>query len=259
MRIGTGIGISFSKVSGDSNTPRVAAFLTATGITDSTIINALNTMDAALVTAGLLPSGTGAGLIKALYPNVGGTATTHKFNFVNPADTDAAFRVVFNGGWTHNSSGATSNGTNAYADTFINPTTHYSGNTITWGTYRVQTGANVQVGTADLSTYERSAANTLTVFSGGATVSQAMSSNGMNQMSRIDNSNVKINNNGTKTTKASAFTSKPNSKFNYGGTAAGFYSAGTWKLVYFADLLSDVQQDSISTINSAFQTTLGRL
>jgi hypothetical protein len=250
---------SFIGSSGAANTPRTQAFLDATGITDQTIIDALNAMDDSLISAGFLPSGTGAGTLKALYPNVGGTATTHKFNFVNPADTDAAFRVVFNGGWTHNSNGATSNGTNAYADTFINPTTHYSGNTITWGTYRVQTSANVQVGASDLSTYERVAANTLAIYTGGATVSQTMSANGMCQMSRIDNSNVKVNNNGTKTTLASAFTAKPNARFNYGGVAAGFYSAGTWKLVYFSELLSDAQQDSMSTINSTFQTTLGRL
>ena len=50
---------------------------------------------------------------------VGGTATTHKFNLKNPADTNAAFRLNFAGGWTHSANGALPNGTNAFADTFI--------------------------------------------------------------------------------------------------------------------------------------------
>jgi len=44
-----------------------------------------------------------------------------KFNLVNPFDSDADFRLVFNGGWTHSSNGATPNGTNGYADTKLNP------------------------------------------------------------------------------------------------------------------------------------------
>ena len=105
------------------NTARTQAFLTATGITDATIISALNAMDTSLISAGLLPSGTGAGKIKALYPIVGGTAATHKFNFVNPLDTDAAFRLVFFGGWVHSASGMKPNGTNAYANTFLSQNT----------------------------------------------------------------------------------------------------------------------------------------
>ena len=32
--------------------------------------------------------------MKAIYPFVGGTATTHKFNLKDPADINAAFRLV---------------------------------------------------------------------------------------------------------------------------------------------------------------------
>ena len=49
-----------------------------------------------------------------------------KYNLVNPVDSDAAFRLVFNGGWTHSSTGATPNGTNGYADTKFNPNTQLS-------------------------------------------------------------------------------------------------------------------------------------
>ena len=48
-------------------------------------------------------------------------AAQFKYNLVNPVDSDAAFRLVFNGGWTHSSNGATPNGTNGYADTKLVP------------------------------------------------------------------------------------------------------------------------------------------
>ena len=88
------------------------AFLTATGITNPTIVSAICT----LVTS-MKANGTWAKM-SAIYPMVGGTATTHKFNLKNPADTNAAFRLSFVGGWTHSANGAQPNGTNAYAETF---------------------------------------------------------------------------------------------------------------------------------------------
>ena len=88
------------------------AFLAAAGITDPTITSAICT----LVTT-MKADGTWAKM-SAIYPMVGGTATTHKFNLKNPADTNAAFRLNFVGGWTHSANGALPNGTNAYAETF---------------------------------------------------------------------------------------------------------------------------------------------
>lgn len=93
------------------------AFLAATGITDSTITSAICT----LVTS-MKANGTWAKM-SAIYPMVGGTAATHKFNLKNPLDTNAAFRLSFSGGWTHSANGALPNGTNAYADTFLIPST----------------------------------------------------------------------------------------------------------------------------------------
>lgn len=44
-----------------------------------------------------------------------------KYNLVNPVDSDAAFRLVFNGGWTFSRNGATPNGTNGFAETYYSP------------------------------------------------------------------------------------------------------------------------------------------
>lgn len=57
----------------------------------------------------------------AIYPFVGGTASTHKWNLKDPRDLNDAYRLTFAGGWTHNANGAISNGTNAYAEMYIQP------------------------------------------------------------------------------------------------------------------------------------------
>jgi len=95
--------------------PDAQAFLNAAGITDATITTAIDTLVIQLKAIGVWTK------MKAIYPFVGGTATTHKFNLKNPADTNAAFRLSFSGGWTHSANGALPNGTNAYADTFLTP------------------------------------------------------------------------------------------------------------------------------------------
>jgi hypothetical protein len=57
----------------------------------------------------------------AIYPFIGGTASTHKFNLLSPLDSNAAYRLTFSGGWTHSSTGALPNGTNAFANTNLIP------------------------------------------------------------------------------------------------------------------------------------------
>jgi hypothetical protein len=110
VRIGSTLVWQFSSLDPDAQ-----AFITAAAITNPTQQTAINTLVVSLKGYGLWTK------MKAIYPFVGGTATTHKFNLKNPLDTDAAFRLVFNGGWTHSSNGAQPNGTNAWANTHLNP------------------------------------------------------------------------------------------------------------------------------------------
>jgi hypothetical protein len=101
-------------------TVRTSSFLTASAISDATIRGGLNTFDVGLISNGLDTK------MKALYPFVGGTASTHKFNFMNAADTNAAFRLLFVGTWVHDSTGILSNGSNAYANTYFTPVTQFT-------------------------------------------------------------------------------------------------------------------------------------
>lgn len=66
---------------------------------------------------------------KALYGILGGTTGAHKWNWKNPLDTNAAFRLAFSTGWTHSSTGMTPNGTSAYASTFLVPSLVFNNTT----------------------------------------------------------------------------------------------------------------------------------
>lgn len=105
-----------------STDPNAQAFITAANITDPTQKSAINQLVVDLKGYGIWTK------MKAIYPFVGGTASTHKYNLKDPRDLDAAFRLVFNGGWTHSSNGATPNGTNGYANTKLIPSTSLAAN-----------------------------------------------------------------------------------------------------------------------------------
>ena len=96
-------------------------FLAATGITGQVESQAIYNLVNDLQASGLWSK------MKAVYPMVGGTATSMKFNLKDPRDLDAAFRLTWSGGWTYSATGATPNGTNAYADTRFNLLTNLPG------------------------------------------------------------------------------------------------------------------------------------
>lgn len=112
--------IAINPYSSSGFDPDAQAFINVTGISGSnaTAINNLVLN---------LKSGSYWNGLDAIYPMIGGTATTHKYNLKNPQDTDAAFRLNFVGGWTHNSSGAKPDGVSGtYADTFAVPNTLFT-------------------------------------------------------------------------------------------------------------------------------------
>jgi hypothetical protein len=126
--------------------PDAGAFINATGIGGIEAV-AINNLVNELKTAGLW------GLMFAIYPMVGGTANTHKFNLVNPQDTNAAFRLSFNGGWTHSSSGAKPDGVSGtYADTFAIPNTLFTTTNGSFSYYSFTNNAaadDVEIGATD--------------------------------------------------------------------------------------------------------------
>lgn len=92
--------------------PDAGAFINATRI-GGIEAEAINNLVLQLKSAGLWSQ------MKAIYPMVGNTAESCKFNLVNPQNTDAAYRLTFAGGWTFSSSGAKPDGAaGTYAETY---------------------------------------------------------------------------------------------------------------------------------------------
>lgn len=109
QKVYSGVNLIWSSVDPDAQ-----AFITAASITDPTQQSAINQLVTDLKGYGVWTK------MKALYPFVGNTASQHKFNLKDPRDLDAAYRLVFFGGVTHDSNGVTGNGTNGYIDTKLN-------------------------------------------------------------------------------------------------------------------------------------------
>jgi hypothetical protein len=106
------IGPPFSLYDADAQ-----AFITAAGITDLTQKIAINNLVLGLKLNSLWSK------ILCLYPFVGGSATTNKFNLKNPVDINSAFRLQFFGFNTH-TNGYQPNGLNAYANSFFIPSSN---------------------------------------------------------------------------------------------------------------------------------------
>ncbi len=94
-------------------------FLTATGITDHTISLAITNLVLAAKAHGWWEK------MKAIYPLVGGTATTNKYNLKDPRDLDAAFRLGFTnktGDPVYSATGVQFGGV-SFARTYLTPST----------------------------------------------------------------------------------------------------------------------------------------
>jgi hypothetical protein len=91
------------------------AFIASAAITATTQQNAINTLVTDLKAANIWTK------MKAIYPFVGGTAFSCKFNLKDPRDLDVAYRLAPSGGLTYSNLGVLTNGTNSYYFTNIYP------------------------------------------------------------------------------------------------------------------------------------------
>ncbi len=243
---------------------RTVLFAAATGITDVTILGALSTMDDSLVAAGLDTK------MKALYPFVGGTATTHKYNFWDARDLDAAFRLSFSGGWTHSSTGALPNGTNGAADTFLIPNTILSLNSTHLSYYSrtnnsfngAEMGGNSAAAYAMLMIkYAGTLYGWINASASGVSASVSDSSGFFTANRNASNVNNAYRN-GTKLNETStASFSLPISNIYIGcrnDGAPAFFSNRECAFSSIGLGFSDTDQTNYNSIVQTFQTTLGR-
>lgn len=252
----------YSFVSLDSD---AQAFLTAAGITDPTISTAINTLVVQLKADNIWSK------MKAIYPMVGGTASTHKWNLKDPRDLDAAFRLQFFGGWTHSTNGAQPNGTNGYADTYFNALVNFNINNTHLSIYSKTNGTGYDLGNINGSN--------LTALSAGlggvaysdhynyvtARVSQSVANTqGFYIGSRTNNVTHKLyksgNQIGTTNTGASGIILSL-SLFLGALNASGLgtiYSNKQYSLCSIGDGLTDTESANFSTAVQTFQTSLSR-
>ena len=94
-------------------------FVETAGISDETQAAAINTLVLGLKSNNLWTK------MQVIYPFVGGTAYSHKFNLKDPRDLDAAFRIQFFGAVTHNNLGVSSSAA-GYGDTRFSPLNNFA-------------------------------------------------------------------------------------------------------------------------------------
>jgi hypothetical protein len=246
--------------------PDAQAFLSAAGITDPTITSAINTLVVDMKAQSLWTK------MLAIYPFVGGTATTHKYNLKNPADTDAAFRLIFSGGITHSSTGIVGNGTNGYYDTFVNASTTLSQNNVSAHVYirnnvaeeKVDIGFLRTSGLVGLQINTRSSTDKIAYRCNNSGLVEVTNtdSRGFIGVSRLVSTQQVLSKNTTQTTQGATSTTPPSYKifglcFNL-NNAANFFSTREQAYSSLGTGLTDAELDTYYNIVQAFQTTLGR-
>jgi hypothetical protein len=199
----------------------------------------------------------------AIYPFVGGTSTTHKYNLKNPADTDAAFRLTFFGGLTHSTNGITGNALNGYALTHLNAATTILNN----GAIGVYSRTNVSeqgydftniVGGLEQSVISRWSDNKFYVNSGSATYPNVANTDSRGLFTMTYNSSVKGFKNATSVITEMKATSGANNTFKIGGTGFGNYSSKNYAFAFISSDLNATEITSLYNFIQTFQTTLGR-
>jgi hypothetical protein len=251
------------------------AFITAAGITDAIQQRAITVFVLALKSASIWTK------FVAIYPMVGGTATTHKYNLKNPLDTNAAFRLSFLGGWTHSSNGALPNGTNGYADTFIVPNTVMSANSAHLSYYSrtnsailndIPMGVGLNLGGTGLNLVVRTNTNlnsfraTEAATAGGLVNSTSSDSRGLTSGSITASNSRKIYKNGSllATNSSTINWARSTGKIFLGAVnisdlaTAGFFTDKECAFASIGSGLSDAEAATLYTLVQSFETSLSR-
>jgi hypothetical protein len=264
----------FDKIDVD---PDAQAFIDATGITDETQKTAVNDLVVGLKDDSLWTK------MVAVYPFVGGTADTHKYNLKDPRDLDAAYRITWNGTVTHNSNGITGDASTAYGDTHLldstlgNSDKHFSvyiktnsqntmcdlgvGNT-GGGTADTNffsdftTGVSVNVGTYTRinTTGARDTINTLGVPSSRAYWISTRNSTMDNKL-LYKNSSLVVNLSGETIGTAAALSHYIMASNNSG---ASNFSNRNYAFLTFGNYLNSTDASNLNTRVQSFQTSLSR-
>jgi hypothetical protein len=249
--------------------PDANAFISAAGITDPTQQSAIQTLVTDLKSASIWTE------MIAIYPFVGGTASSHKYNLKDPRDLDAAYRLDIPAGYTNDSNGITANDTDL-ADTHFLPSSYWSDNlSAAMGFYSLDWPSNQQ-------NISMGADSTGTGFNminepyqapgnkymGRAFIqlinpSTQLSTNiGLTTISRTNNTNLQFYFNDesvASNTTAEGSTSRPTNNVAIGGLAGGSQrSDQNYAFAFISEGLDGTQMSNLYSAVQSYQTTLSR-
>jgi len=263
MRIARGISIAnISKplstaIAYDAD---ATAFFTAASITDTTQKNAVNTLVISLKSANIWTK------MKALYPIVGGVASSHAVNLKQPG----TFNLSFATGWTHSSTGMTPNGA-TYADTSLIQNSALLQNDYSFGLYsRTNKTGNLGVSTGIVQAagytylYLKNTSNNLVLNMNGLSEFTFSNTDSRGFYQSIRNSSTVIKQLKNVTINNSFITSTINHSIpfflgarNQDSTATA-YDNCELAFSYYGYSLTDAEALSFYNAVQTYQTTLGR-
>jgi len=274
MKLSLGLSPRDYTVSGGAvayDTDAQAYFTANTAITSDADKNAINTFYLGLKSDGVYTK------IKAMYLPLWSSASSNKWNLVNPLDTNAAFRLTFATGMTFTSGGMAGNGTTGYAITQLVPNTNLTNNSTSFGIYcrtnldALQYDCGIQRTTGTTGAF-----NLLTRYSNNLysdhynnstnrILTANTNSQGFYQSIRTTSTSFKVFKNsaqlGTTNTSASSGFGGLTNNFLIGclndtGTPS-FYSARQYSLAYLGDGLTDTDATNFNTRVNTLMTYFG--
>lgn len=244
------------------------AFSNAAGLSSSTHKSAIDDLVVDLKAASLWVK------LEVIYPFVGGSASTHKFNLKDPQDTDGAFRGTMNGTITHNSNGVTGNGTDGYIDTHYNQSVDGAEDNEHVSVYSRTDGAadTIEIGCVNSSSFGTRMflrANTVNFAVRSQTAFQVSATNdgtalGYFSLNRTTSAGYRARHNASNTDVTRTSDIAPqNGSFvvlaqnRVGSTVSGF-SARNLAWAALGQGLTEAEDSSLKDIVVAYQTALSR-
>lgn len=242
--------------------PDAANFLTVTNLLNDQVISySINELVVNLKLYGIWSK------IKAIYPFVGYTSTSQKYNLKDPRDLDIAFRLSFNGGLSHSYSGVTGNAINGYYNTHFVPLTNLS--LLTGGGLFIFCGNNTNTG-ADIFgfqggvnyRYQITVRNSNTIFMSalGGNIDYYQSTNlsslgffGVNREPNDPTGFYVIENN-VESFFGGGYQNPNSTTYGLSTVGFGFYSDRNHQTVCFTQGLNSSERNNLKTIITNFNT-----
>jgi hypothetical protein len=253
------------------------AFIETAGITDTTQQAAINTLVLGLKSNNLWTK------MVTVYPFIGGTATSHRVNLMNPTFAASGYPLTFFGGVTHASTGVTFNGSTGYADGGLTQASFNTSSYASAGLYMRTLTGRIQYG-GGYSIVFHPAPSELLGIVGTSTFQMAGIVNGRRSdgtnpllttspsgsliISRFESTTQNININGTSnsisdTTTGNFKTGATNNKLLIGGYwdtgySTTLYSTTELAFAFFGRGLTVAESSNMHTLIRSYQIALNR-